>query len=192
MTKGRGSLLKQGAASLLLALSGLLPADMSRATDIINLPPERREAASPDGGFLLVWTTLDGWRTPWAEAEFYRLENRHRQLLWRRTLPHRHGPRQALVSNQGRALLTDEWINVPSDYAILVLDQQGKPLARYTFDQVVAALGMPVREVGDRARASAWITEGPALSADGATALVKAGGHTLSIRLADGQLSRRD
>lgn len=192
MTKGRGSLLKQGAASLLLALSGLLPADMSHATDIINLPPERREAASPDGGFLLVWTTLDGWRTPRAQAEFYRLENQRRQLLWRRTLPHRHGPRQALVSNQGRALLTDEWINTPSPHAILVLDQGGRVIADHTFDQVVAALGVPVREVGDRAKASAWITEGPALSADGATALVKAGGHTLSIRLADGQLSRQD
>ncbi|MGZ8248053.1 hypothetical protein [Methylomagnum sp.] len=165
---------------------------MSHATDIINLPPERREATSPGGGFLLVWASLDGWRTFQAQAEFYSIENAQRRMLWRQALPHRHGPRQALVSDEGRVLLTDEWINVPAEHAIMVLDPQGKTLAHYTFDQVIAALGVPVREVGDRAKTSAWITEGPTLSADGATAEIKAGGRILVVRLADGQLSRKD
>jgi hypothetical protein len=159
------------------------------ASDRIFLPPERREVSSPAGSFVLVLATADGWKTPRGSAELYRVGSTGRQLIWKRDLPHYHGPRRALVSDKGEVLLADEWINVVSRYALTVIAPENRTVATYTAEQVFATLAIPPREITSHAKAGPWITEGPVFSPDGKSALITAGGRTLEVRLSDGKLT---
>lgn len=164
---------------------------METAADRILLPPEQREIVSPSGRFVLVLATADGWKTPRGLAELYRVQAAGRELIWKRGLPHHHGPRRALVSDAGEVLLVDEWINVPSRYALTIIAPDNRLLASYPVEQVFAVLGVPLRDITAHAKAGPWITDGPVLSADGTSALITAGGRTLEVRLSDGKLSAR-
>ncbi len=179
------------AALALFAINGEAAA-VETASDRIALPPERREVASPDGHFVLVLATADGWKTPQGSAALYRARPAGRELVWQRDLSHHHGPRRALVSEQGEVLLADEWINVPSRYALTLIAPDNRLLASYPVEQVFAVLGVPLPEITAHAKAGPWITDGPVLSADGKSALITAGGRTLEVRLSDGKLSVRD
>lgn len=175
----------------LFAVAGETAA-VETASDRIVLPPERREVASPDGHFVLVLATADGWKTPQGSATLYRARPAGRKLVWQRDLPHYHGPRRALVSQQGEVLLADEWINVPSRYALTVIAPDNRLLASYPVEQVFAVLGVPLPDITAHAKAGPWITDGPVLSPDGKVALITAGGRTLEVRLSDGRLSVHD
>ena len=89
-------------------------ASIEIVADRIVLPMERREVSSPASSFVLVLATADKWKTPRGSAELYRVRTAERQLIWKRDLPHHHGPRRALVSDKGIVLPVDEWINVVS------------------------------------------------------------------------------
>lgn len=175
----------------LLASFYLMAAHRAYAVDTIDLPPGRREASSSEGRYTLVLTSLDGWETYRVKAELYEGRPADRHSVWQRELPHNYGPRRALVSGQGEVLLADEWINVLSKYALTLIDRQNRMVAQYSAEQVIAALGVPIREVGSHAKAGPWITDGPSVSPDGRSALITAGGRVLAISLADGKLSVR-
>jgi hypothetical protein len=178
-----------------IALTGLTAAgefvSVAIANDQIVLPPQRRESASPSGRFLIVIASADGWNTPHGTAELYRAQTTGRELVWQRELPHHHGPRRVLVSDKGEVLLADEWINVPSRYALTLVAPDNRLIASYPVEQVFAALGVPLPDITAHAKAGPWITDGPVLSADGLAASITAGGRTLDIRLSDGRLSIR-
>lgn len=181
------------ALALAAALYPMSAAAASAAADRIVLPPERREVQSPSGQFVLVLGTADRWKTPYgARAEVYRLDPTGRSLVWRRDLPHYHGPRRALVTDQGEVLLADEWINVVSRFAIVVIAPDNQLRATYTAREVFAKLGVPPREISARAKAGPWISEGPVLSDDGHSALFVAGGRRLDVNLSDGSITIRD
>src|SRR5689334_8370642 len=92
------------------------------AQDGIDLPPAERRVASPTGAFALILKTLDNWKTPLVTASLLRRDG---SLVWRLQLPHEHGPRRALVTDDGRVVLVDEWINVISPRALTLLAADG-------------------------------------------------------------------
>jgi hypothetical protein len=159
------------------------------AQDRVDFPPLKRQFASPSGGFLLNVDALDGWKTPKAVAT---LHDAAGAVLWRRELPHHHGPRRVLVTGGGQVLLVDEWINVISRYALTLIAPDGATIAQYTAEQIITLLAVPRPAITANARYGPWVSDGPSLSPDGKSVLFKAGGRTLVLRLADGVLSARD
>lgn len=157
--------------------------------DGIDLPPLERRFASASGGFILTLTAVDGWRTPRAAAT---LKNASGSVLWKRELPHHHGPRRALVTGGGQTLLVDEWINVVSGYALTLIAPDGATIAQYSAEQIIHVLGVPRGAITANARFGPWISDGPSLSNNARSALFKAGGRSLVLRLEDGRLSARD
>ena len=108
---------------------------------------------------------------------------------WRIDLPHAYRPRYALATPQGGAVLLDEWINIRSALAILVIGADGRQVAVTPLDTVLQLLAMPVDQVVRGATSGWWLQSPPRLSADGLHAEVRTAGKLLRIRLADGQLS---
>lgn len=162
---------------------------MATATDRIAVPPVQREFASPSGEFMLIVSADDQWETPRASAALYAGRPGARQQLWTRQLPQHHGPRKVLLSDRGDSLLVDEWINILSPHALMLIDRRNQLVADYSAQQVLAALGLSAREASASAREGPWLVDGPHLSTDGQGALLRAGACTLEIRLSDGKLS---
>lgn len=157
--------------------------------DRIDLPPDQRQFRSTSGGFVLTVKALDGWRTPFSAAT---LSDAIGSVLWKRNLPHHHGPRNVLVTNGGQVLLADEWINVLSRHALTLIGPDGATIAAYPAEQIIGILGVPRASITDHARFGPWMSDGPKLSADAKSVLFGAGGRSLVLRLQDGRLSARD
>jgi hypothetical protein len=159
------------------------------ATDHIALPPERREFPSPDRAFLLVVETENHWKTPYPTARLYRADAAQPVLCWARALTQHHGPRTVLVANDGHVLFVDEWINVASRLALMLVDVDNRVVVTYAFKAIVDTLGVSPRQVAASARGGSWISDGPTLAPDGKSASIAAGGRILAIAFADGRLS---
>jgi len=69
---------------------------------------------SPSGAFALVGQSTDERMTLLAHATLETTVQRLPKPRWTETLPHEIGPRRAVVTDEGVAVLIDEWINVPS------------------------------------------------------------------------------
>ncbi len=154
------------------------------ATDRIDLPPLERRFGS---GFVLTVKSLDGWKTPLGRAM---LVDARGGVKWERELPQHHGPRQVLVTKSGQVLLMDEWINVLSRYALMLIAPSGVTMAEYSGEQIIRALGVPRAAIRLNARWGVWMTSEPSVVGD--AVFFEAGGRRLVLRLADGQLSARD
>jgi hypothetical protein len=159
------------------------------ASDRIDLPPERREFQAPGRHYLLVVATADAWKTAYPTAELLDIRSGSRHVLWSRVLAQQFGPRAALVSDRGQVLLVDEWINVTSRWALQLLDVNNRVVATHPHDAVLAALGVPSEVVSREARSGTWLSSAPALSADGQSARIAAGGRSLWVSLVDGRLN---
>lgn len=157
-------------------------------TDAIARPPDRQVVASPRQDYILILQTPDEWASKRVEATLYEATDDRCQPRWSQALPHEYGPRYALVSDQGQVTLLDEWINVASDYAVMVLGVDGEEIARYDFEAMRQAVDMPVDVVVERAQTGWWISAEPRLSPDGEQVRVAIGGKTLRIDLSTGQL----
>ena len=183
--------------SLILGLSALLfgsvgaqpPPAMPISSDRITLPPARREFTSPDRSYLLVVETADRWKTFYPTARLFRTGQGKPVLCWTRVLTQQYGPRGAVVAGDGHVLFVDEWINVTSRWALMLLDVDNRVIATHDYKTAVSALGASPDEIAAHARSGTWITDGPALSADGKSARIAAGGRTLVVSLQDGSLS---
>jgi hypothetical protein len=159
------------------------------ASDRIALPPARREFASPARTYLLVIETTDQWKTSFPTARLFRAGQDPPLLRWARVLTQQYGPRAAVVAGDGHVLFVDEWINVTSRWALMLVDADNRVVVTHDHNAVFGALGVPLAEVAAHARSGTWITDGPVLSADGKSARIAAGGRTLAISLQDGSLS---
>ena len=159
------------------------------AIDRIPLPPAVEEFASPAGNFVFVVSTPDNWKSRKAVGELFDLSAGQRRPLWKRTLPHEFGPRYVLVGNDGDVLLLDEWINVKSRYAVMVLSPENRVIAQHDFDAVQTVLNVPGAQIVRTARHGLWITSPPTLDTSGEWARVETAGKVLTIRLSDGHLS---
>lgn len=160
------------------------------ASDRAALPAERREFASPDKVFLLVIETTDHWKTAQPVASLLRLDNSGKATLrWSRKLPHHHGPRTAVVANDGHVLLADEWINVTSRWSLMLLDAGNQVVMSCDWDTATKALGVSVAEVSAQARYGTWMSANPSLATDGKSVRIPAGGRVMVVGLADGKLT---
>lgn len=183
------------ASGLVLVLSSVAAAACSSApvveqatvTDARELPPESRTFRSPSGAHELTVLTADRWQSPQARVVLRALSPS--RTLWDTTLPQELGPRRAVVTDRGAVVLVDEWINVPSQYALMVLDVTGRRLATYSLDDLIRVLEVPRRAISDNATLGIWLSAEPALSADGLSVRFRTAGRGLILQLSDGQLT---
>lgn len=160
--------------------------------DRIVMPPDRREFSSPSGRHVLTLRSADHWQTRLAQAQLQLRSGGVLEPLWQQTLPQERGPRHVLVTDGGAVLLIDEWINVPSRHALMLLAPDGKVLAHHGIDDLVRLLDLPRRTVAEHGKLGIWLSAAPALSGDGSAVVLPSGGRKLILRLADGRLSVAD
>lgn len=159
---------------------------------LISLPPDRREFYSPLGNFVLTVATADHWKTPFATAELLSVDGALRRPLWHQTLPHKRGPRRALVSDSGAVVLIDEWLNTVSRQALVCVDPAGQTLAQYSTKHLAQTLGVARKTLKSYARRGLWLSRVPVLRPDSSAVDFKAGGRKLVLSLADGVLQAAD
>jgi hypothetical protein len=157
--------------------------------DSISLPPKQAELRSPSGEYLFVFETVPGAKPPRSTGTLFRTTDGERTILWSRELPQEYRARFGAVSDGGRVLLLDEWINVASPYAVMVLSPQGELIAQHDFDAVAAVLGVSRNEIVAAARTGWWIQAPPSIVAGSEVATVAAAGKLIAISLLDGSLS---
>lgn len=179
-------------ATSALAITGRPSSNFSRssqfmvAQDAIPRPPRLRHFADPNGHYhLIVNTGIDGDAKQSTATLFASTEDRC-QSIWTRVLPQEYGPRLALVSTTGHTLMVDEWINVASPYAIMVLDAAGDLLAQYGFDDIVTITGSTRADVVAQAEEGFWLSGDPVLQPTGEVVIPTAGGR-LTISMNDGE-----
>ena len=108
---------------------------------------------SPDGAWRLVIEAVDGWKTAVARARLVsRRADGTEVQAWSRRLPHGYGPRDALVTAGGQTLLVDEWINVRSRQALVLIGVDGQTLATHDHAAIVAASDADAAAVSRHAR----------------------------------------
>lgn len=164
----------------------------TKAADRISLPPARREFASPSGRYLLAITSDDSWQTRRTTGALLDRSGTLPFLCWRQPLPQTQGPRHVLVTDQGASVLIDDWINVPSPHALVLVNRDGQQLASFSIDALITLLAVPRRTVAAHGRLGIWLSAPPVLSADGGQLWLASGGRQLILRLADGALSATD
>jgi len=163
------------------------------AIDVIVPPPAFEAHNSASGRYVLELALRSGANAHAARATATLLEmgTSSRKPIWTRELAHRPRPRFALVSDEGHVVLLDEWLNVRSDLAVMLIDKHNRTLAVHSLEAVRAALAVPSASLAPQARHGLWMQAPPAINAQGAAAEVAAAGQVLVIRLRDGALSRR-
>lgn len=155
--------------------------------DAIALPAPSRVLASPEAQFFLVLRFQPEQRR--SQAILYEVAGDRCQPVWQMLLPHEYGPRYGLVNDQGRVALIDEWINVRSPHALTVLDTAGDVVARYTYQDLQATVGLSDAEILSETQAGWWISEPPQLQDNGQQMSVGIGGQRLQVDLSTGQLA---
>jgi hypothetical protein len=180
-----------------LAWCGVGTAGMARSAgtttaDRIVLPPDLRSFSSPSGQYVLELSSADHWRTRLARARLLARNSGSLEPAWTQTLPHERGPRHVLVTDTGAVVLIDEWINVPSRHALMLLSPGGERLAHYSIDALVQMLGVPRRTVAEHGKLGIWLSAAPSLAPDGSAVVLPSAGRRLLLRLADGSLSAAD
>lgn len=174
------------------ALGGLLPGaaramtSADKRSDRISFPAEKREFRAP--GWLLQIESLDAWQSPAARAQLWQTGTETR-LRWSRSLEHSYGPRDALINAQGQVLLIDEWINVSSKRALMLIGTEGRIIATHAYADIVAALRTTPAAVSSKAKRGPWLAGDAQLSADGRQVRIAVAGQVLLIDLQDGRLS---
>lgn len=153
------------------------------------LPAAQRKFQSASGRFVLTLSNFDAWSSKHVEAELVESSGAVQRARWRLILPHEMGPRWALVTDDGATILVDEWINIPSRHAVMLLDPSGQMLADYSIDQLIELLKITRKTIAAHARLGPWLTSAPTLCAGGASVEFRVGGRGLSLELANGRLS---
>jgi hypothetical protein len=164
-------------------------ADAMNTPDAISRPPAKRIFVSPAGRYKLIIENRDNWQTQEVVAALEEIVGVATRTVWQQALPHRMGPRAALVTDNGDVVLIDEWINSPSPYALSEIDVRGTTIAQYSLDQLIAALAVGRRAVSDNAHVGIWMSSPPVLRSDGASVEFRCAGKKFSLRLSDGALS---
>ncbi len=172
-----------------LALAAALFSSAAMADDRMRLPPPREEFSSPSGSFVFVVSSPDDWKSWTSTGELSRVDGGNRRSLWARPLPQKYRPRFVVVGNGGEVLLLDEWLNLKSASAVMLLDAGNRVVALHPFDDVRKILDVPTAQIVRAARYGFWISAPPRLDPSGETVLVDAAGNTVVINLRDGALS---
>lgn len=154
-----------------------------------DLPPVERNFVCPSGSFVLRIFSDQGWKSREAIAEL----RKGKKQIWRRTLPHSFGPRDAVVLSSGRVVLFDEWINVASKVAISLLDERGQTVATFSYAEVKRISEQTSKDLTRGAalgpyHKGAWLSSRPVVS--GNLVVVSAGNAPLTLDCQTGALKR--
>lgn len=152
-------------------------------------PPEERVFTSPAGKFrLVVRARHSGWKGADANATLYGLEGGSPREIWTRELPHRYGPRFALVDSSGNVAFFDEWFNTPSEHALTVIAADNRRIAQYSFREIADVLQVAGEALVRSATKGPWMSGEPRFSPSGEHADVPAGGRTLRLNMQSGDI----
>ncbi|WP_017300838.1 hypothetical protein [Nodosilinea nodulosa] len=152
--------------------------------DTIAYPPELRHLVSAAGNYHLILTLgQDASGARRTTASLFEATGDRCQQVWSHTLPHSYGPRLALVNDAGTVVLLDEWINVASPYAIMVMGPEGEVAAQHSFDDIVEITGQSRAEVVEQAAQGFWLAGNPEIDHDGFQIIVPTAGGRLTIDL---------
>lgn len=160
--------------------------------DRISLPAETREFRSPSDRYVFTLTTADHWKSRQAIARLSFRSGTELKNRWEKVLPQERGPRHVWVVDSGAVVLMDEWINIPSRHAVMLLAPDGRELADYGIDDIVRLLGVSRRTVADHGKLGIWMSSEPAVSDDQNSVIFRSAGRRLVLRLNDGGLTARD
>ncbi|MBE9141101.1 hypothetical protein IQ254_28535 [Nodosilinea sp. LEGE 07088] len=156
--------------------------------DTIPYPPVMRHGASPEGRYHLTLTLVEGADPPHTVASLFETLGDRCQQVWSRPLPHSYGPRLGLVNDSGTVVLLDEWINVASTRAVVVLGRDGDAIAEHSFDDIVAVTGETRAEVVEQAKQGFWLGGSPEMQNDGSYLAIPTAGGELTLNLATGAM----
>jgi hypothetical protein len=159
------------------------------ATDIAPPPPAREEFPAPDKTYVFEVSTPDAWASRKSVGRLFQVAGGTRRLLWSRPLPHEWRPRYVMVGVRGNVLLIDEWANITSRYAVMVVDRENRLVAQHDFDAVTKVLGVPAAQVARMARHGVWIVTPPVWENPGLSVVIEAAGKVMRVNLADGALA---
>jgi hypothetical protein len=175
-----------------LAGVGTLWLTAAHGRDTKLRPPELRSFASPSGTFVLEVRGPAGGASLQARAELFSAGAAGRQSLWSKPLPQRYGPGTAVVFDDGRVVLIDEWVKTPSPYALMLLAANGDTLVCHSMADIAAVSGVSTARLVTGATAGPWMSAPPERVAGRKALLVTAGKVRLELDLASGRLARED
>ncbi len=157
--------------------------------DAIPYPPILRHEISPAGNYHLILTLgQDEAGAQRTTASLFETLGNRCQQVWAHTLPHSYGPRLALVNDAGTVVLLDEWINVASPRAIVMMGLDGEVMAQHSFDDIVKVTGQSRAAVVDQAAQGFWLGGNPEMDRTGDRMRIPAAGGQLSLDLATGEM----
>lgn len=157
--------------------------------DAIPYPPILRHETSPAGRYHLILTLgPDAAGRQRTTASLFEARGDRCQRVWSHTLPHSYGPRLALLNDAGIVVLLDEWINVASPRAIVMLGLDGEVKSQHGFDDIVAVTGQSRAEVVDRAVQGFWLGGTPEMNRAGTQLSIPTAGSWLTLDLATGEM----
>ena len=157
--------------------------------DAIRLPPEVRKSKSRRGNYLFEVITTNGWASPHPFGTLYAIEGGVTRRLWSSRLHMGYGPRFVLVSDTGTVALFDEWINVKTDRAIVLIRDDGHIIKSYSTDDVRIATGVDYTTLTSQAQYGWWIRVQPQVTDDGEAAQVGVAGQCLRVDFQSGRLN---
>ncbi|WP_035992492.1 hypothetical protein [Leptolyngbya sp. KIOST-1] len=158
--------------------------------DAIPHPPLLRHEASPAGAYHLILTLEpDPSGSRHTTASLFASTGDRCQQVWSHPLPHSYGPRLALVTDAGTVVLLDEWINVATPRAIVVMGHDGTVEVESSFDDIVRVTGQTRGAVVEQAAQGFWISGPPTLEQPGSRVSIPTAGGKLVLDLDSGELT---
>lgn len=94
-----------------------------------------------------------------------------------------------MVANSGAVALIDEWINIPSKHALMLVSALGTTLAHYPLDELITTLGVSRRTITEHNKLGVWLSRMPVFNSHESTLMLAAGGRGLSLDMASGRLT---
>lgn len=157
--------------------------------DTIPYPPILRHETSLAGSYHLILTLGQAEAgTQRTTASLFETLGDRCQQVWSHTLPHSYGPRLALVNDSGTVVLLDEWINVASPRAIVLMGVDGVVKSQHGFDDIVEVTGQSRAEVVNQAAQGVWLGGTPKLNRTGTQLSIPTAGGQLTLDLATGEM----
>ena len=94
------------------------------------------------------------------------------------------------MGNRGDVLLLDEWINVVSRHAVMLIDQRNRIVTQRSFKDVEIVVGVPLGSIVSKERSGFWMGGRPTLDAEANRAVVPTVAHrNLVVDMQNGRMS---
>jgi hypothetical protein len=155
-------------------------------------PPEVRVFVSPNLVYKFTINGTHGWKTPHVAGHLMKRNSRGiYKTMWSKDLPQKFGPRLAFLANTGNLIMFDEWMKTPSPFALLIFDQRGRSIAKYSMWEIIRISGVSGPLVATLATEGPWMSSRPVVDKSSHFVYVKSGGRDLVVNLVTGSVERK-